>query len=215
MCLARSSFCSDRSTAITGDAPIANAPSTALSPTPPHPITATRSPDLTPAPPVYAGPARLDPARPLMAEHRGTARGRRAVDRVEVAVTYAAGVDPHEHLVAARRRQLDVAHVDRLSGVGKDRRGDSHPASFAAWGACSRRSSSIGMWQRMKWPGSSSARGGCSCSQMAPILRGQRVWKTQPVGGLTALGTSPSSRMRCSSRTSRLGAAERSASVYG
>ena len=36
------------------------------------------------------------------------------------------------------------------------------------------------MWQRMKWPGSTSASGGSSVSQIAPILRGQRVLKTQP-----------------------------------
>ena len=33
-------------------------------------------------------------------------------------------------------------------------------------------------------------------SQIAPILRGQRVWNTQPEGGLVALGISPSRRMR-------------------
>src|ERR1700680_956164 len=46
---ARDSFSSERSTATTGVAPTASAPSTALTPTPPQPITATRSPGRTPA----------------------------------------------------------------------------------------------------------------------------------------------------------------------
>ena len=48
----------------------------------------------------------------------------------------------------------------------------------------------------MRWPGSTSASGGSSCSQISPRNRGQRVWKTQPDGGFAALGISPSSRMR-------------------
>ena len=40
------------------------------------------------------------------------------------------------------------------------------------------------------------ASGGSVVSQIAPILRGQRVWKTQPLGGSAALGISPSSRIR-------------------
>ena len=48
----------------------------------------------------------------------------------------------------------------------------------------------MGMWQRMKWPLSTSLSGGSSCSQMAPIFRGQRVWNTQPDGGSAALGFS-------------------------
>jgi hypothetical protein len=40
------------------------------------------------------------------------------------------------------------------------------------------------MWQRMKWPGSTSASGGSVDSQI-PLtsLRGQRVWNTHPLGG--------------------------------
>ena len=52
------------------------------------------------------------------------------------------------------------------------------------------RSSSMGMWQRIRCPGSGSDSGGSCCSQMSPIFLGQRVWKTQPDGGDTALGIS-------------------------
>src|SRR5256885_149294 len=52
------------------------------------------------------------------------------------------------------------------------------------------------MWQRIPWPVSASASGGSVVSQIAPSLRGQRVWKGQPLGGLAALGISPSRRMR-------------------
>ena len=45
--MASASFCSETSTAITHSAPAARAPITAESPTPPQPITATRSPGRT------------------------------------------------------------------------------------------------------------------------------------------------------------------------
>jgi len=85
-------------------------------------------------------------------------------------------------------------------------------AGGVAW---SRRSSSRGMWQRMVWPGSTSASGGSSRSQISPIFRGHRVWKTQPEGGSAALGISPSRRIRGRSSPSSAGTADRSASVYG
>ena len=52
-------------------------------------------------------------------------------------------------------------------------------------------SSAAGMWQRITCPGSATCNAGSSLSQMRPSLRGQRVWKTQPGGGLSALGISP------------------------
>ena len=64
-------------------------------------------------------------------------------------------------------------------------------------------------------PGSTSASGGSSCSQISPIFRGQRVWKTQPDGGSAALGISPSSLIRSLSVPSTVGTADSSASVYG
>ena len=45
--------------------------------------------------------------------------------------------------------------------------------------------------------------------------RWQRVWKTQPLGGLAGLGISPSRRMRAAGSPSTLGTADSSASVYG
>ena len=57
--------------------------------------------------------------------------------------------------------------------------------------------------------------GGSSVSQTAPSLRGQRVWKTQPLGGSAALGMSPPSRIRSRPPPSIVGTAESSASVYG
>ena len=54
----------------------------------------------------------------------------------------------------------------------------------------------------MRCPGSTSASGGSSWTQISPRNRGQRVWKTQPEGGLAALGISPSRRMRVRSSPS-------------
>ena len=71
------------------------------------------------------------------------------------------------------------------------------------------------MWQRIRWPASTSTSGGSVVSQIAPSLRGQRVWKTQPVGGFAALGISPSSLIRSRPPPSIVGTAESSASVYG
>jgi hypothetical protein len=59
----------------------------------------------------------------------------------------------------------------------------------------------IGRWQATQWPG-------------APRAIGQRVWKWQPGGGLSGLGTSPCSRMRWRFTVgSGIGTAESSASV--
>ena len=49
-----------------------------------------------------------------------------------------------------------------------------------------------GWWQAAAWPDSYSAKGGSSCEQIS-VAQGQRVWKWQAGGGLTGLGTSPSS----------------------
>ena len=79
----------------------------------------------------------------------------------------------------------------------------------------SRRSSSSGMWQLIRWPGSTSTSGGSVTSHTPRITRGQRVLKTQPLGGLAGLGISPSSRIRRRSSPSTFGTADSSASVYG
>ena len=88
-------------------------------------------------------------------------------------------------------------------------------AADASRGFCSSRSSSIGMWQRMRCPSSTSTSGGSCSTQIGPRKRGQRVWKTQPDGGEAALGMSPSSLIRSRPPPSIVGTAERSASVYG
>src|SRR5688500_5717434 len=45
-------------------------------------------------------------------------------------------------------------------------------------------------WQATLWPEETSLRAGVSTEQRG-IARGQRVWKRQPGGGDSALGTSP------------------------
>ena len=70
------------------------------------------------------------------------------------------------------------------------------------------------MWQLISRPPPTSASGGSTSSQIAPSLRGQRVWKTQPEGGFAADGMSPESLMRVCAGSVE-GTAESSASVYG
>lgn len=48
----------------------------------------------------------------------------------------------------------------------------------------------------MRWPLPALCQGGSSFSQISLSLRGQRVWKQQPLGGFSALGTVPLSLMR-------------------
>jgi hypothetical protein len=55
--------------------------------------------------------------------------------------------------------------------------------------------------------------GGSWVLQISPRQRGQRVWKTQPEGGLIALGISPERRTRSLVWPSIAGTAESSASV--
>ena len=76
--------------------------------------------------------------------------------------------------------------------------------------ACRRRSSSSGMWQRIMWPGSTSARG-APRARRSPRASSGSVWKTQPEGGWRR-SISPR-RMRGRSSPSSAGTAERSASV--
>src|SRR3546814_5277476 len=73
--------------------------------------------------------------------------------------------------------------------------GDSDDSARLMTGFISR-SSAIGRWQAMRWPGLGSTTGGTSVSQTAPILRGQRVLKTQPLGGFVTDGRLPSRMMR-------------------
>lgn len=83
---------------------------------------------------------------------------------------------------------------------------DLEPMTMSA-----RPSSWSGRWQRIACRASTSSNAGASRSQIAPILRGQRVWNTQPDGGWIGLGISPLSTIRCASGWP--GIAESSASV--
>ena len=57
-------------------------------------------------------------------------------------------------------------------------------------------SPSSNRWQAHLWPGLTSRISGAR-SQQTFMQCWQRVWKTQPAGGLVGLGTSPSSGIRC------------------
>ena len=54
-------------------------------------------------------------------------------------------------------------------------------------------------WQAANCPGLCSISGGTSLAQIGNCAIGQRVWKTQPLGGWSGVGMSPVSRMRRSS----------------
>ena len=81
---------------------------------------------------------------------------------------------------------------------------------------CSSRSSSTGMWQRIKWPASTSTKR--RLLRLADRRRpcgGSGCGTRSRVGGSAALGMSPSSRIRSRPPPSTVGTAESSASVYG
>src|SRR3954449_2066934 len=68
-------------------------------------------------------------------------------------------------------------------------------------------------WQAAKWLGAVSSSGGSSAAHFG-IANGQRVWKRQPLGGLSGEGTSPASTISSSGRPGRGGrTAENSAFV--
>ena len=97
-----------------------------------------------------------------------------------------------------RRRELELDHLQARTGLRQEC--GSRPQRPGA-GAAPR----VGMWQRMRWPSSASSSGGSVVSQIAPSLRGQRVWNTHPEGGSAALGISPSSLIRSRRRPSMAG----------
>ena len=121
---------------------------------------------------------RLDDARALVAEHRGAACRGRPVDRVVVRMAHAARVQADPHLPRSRVGEFQLLDVQRAADGLEDGGTDAHhPAaspSNVAGGRplpagepssvtpCFAASSSSGMWQRMKWPGSYSLSGGCS-----------------------------------------------------
>lgn len=70
------------------------------------------------------------------------------------------------------------------------------------------------MWQLIECLSVIRRQGGDSDSQIAPILRGQRVWNLQPDGGSSALGTGPTSlTIVLSTVGSGMGIADNRASV--
>ncbi len=101
-----------------------------------------------------AGSDGLDDARPLVPEHRGTGRGRGAVDRVQVGVADAARVDADERLAGVWRVEVELGDLEARAHVGQHGRTDLHSLTIGARGGggpavCRRRSSSSGMWQRI------------------------------------------------------------------
>jgi hypothetical protein len=56
----------------------------------------------------------------LVAQHGGAPRWRGAVDRVEVRVAHAAGVQPDEHLSRLWRRELDLGDLEPGGGLVQD-----------------------------------------------------------------------------------------------
>src|SRR5262249_4232220 len=63
--------------------------------------------------------------------------------------------------------------------------------------------SASGWWQRIRWPGPASERGGARMRQMS-LARTQRGWKRQPDGGWKGLGTSPGMPRNAAFRVGRL-----------
>src|SRR5262249_38446337 len=117
-----------------------------------------------------------------------------------------AGAEPrdapaHDH----DRRAVRPGHVRHHRPIARG-------WTSAVW---SRKSSSPGMWQAMRWSPNSCTGGGVS-SQTEPTRRGQRVANGQPRGISSARGTRPSRRMRATAWAGAgTGTAERCASVEG
>src|SRR5260221_2598176 len=91
-----------------------------------------------------------DDARALVAEHCGAPRLRGAVDRVLVRVTDAARIQAYEHLTATGIGELELGHLHRSARPLQDRGANLHVVAVSLRSSCSRRNSSIGMWQRIR-----------------------------------------------------------------
>ena len=132
-----------------------------------------------------------------MAEHhRPAAVAERAVGEVDVGVADAGGGDPDEHLAAPWWIERDGLDRDRLTrapqhdgriSIGAARNGLLPDIRTSQPGKLSRAGCGSGSRGRAL----DSASGGSVVSQISPILRGQRVWNAQPLGGSAALGISP------------------------
>jgi len=73
-----------------------------------------------------AGADLLDDAAALVTEDGRTWRLGGAVDRVQVGVADAAGVQPHEHLARSRRRQLELGYHQRSADALEHGRAGDH-----------------------------------------------------------------------------------------
>ena len=113
----------------------------------------------------------LDHSRSLVPEDGRAARLGGAVDRVLIRVAHAARVQPDEHLAWPGLGELELRHRHRSTGPLEDRRANPHALAGSSGALCSSRSCSIGMWQRIRWPGSTSTSGGSSSSQISPTFR--------------------------------------------
>jgi hypothetical protein len=94
----------------------------------------------------HVGTDRLDDSGTFVTEHGRAPRLCRPVDRIEVRMAHAARVESHEHLVPPRRRELELLDVVWAPGLLEDGRADLHAGACF----CKRRTSSSGMWQRIK-----------------------------------------------------------------
>lgn len=102
----------------------------------------------------HTGADRLDDTGSLVTQNSGAARLCGAVDRIEIRVADAGSREAHEDLTWARWREIEVLNVERASGRLENGGTDLHGAPAvstdggpAAWRA---RSSSSGMWQRIR-----------------------------------------------------------------
>src|SRR6185503_5157777 len=117
-----------------------------------------------------------------------------------------------QHIDAARGDELELA-LQRFGKSGAI--GDAAGARIAVNAVLHRQLplADSCRWQATRLPGAISMSFGASTLQRG-ITWGQRVWKAQPGGGLTGLGTSPcSTRLRRLIFGSGIGTAASSASV--
>ena len=140
-----------------------------------------------------------------------------SVDRVQSEWQTPLAADPHEHLAPARAGEVELRQVERPARLLEHGGADLHSSPWHAallrlQDAAAR---SIGMWQRIRWPASTSTSGGsCLLADRADLARAAGVEHASG-GGVAALGMSPSSLMRSRPLPSIVGTADSSASVYG
>ena len=80
---------------------------------------------------VDALPDRVDHAGALVAQHHRQRHGPLAVHVGQVGAADAGGQQPHAHLVAARRVEVELAHLERLVGLDQDGGADADRLAHA------------------------------------------------------------------------------------